>query len=153
MSALVASNSLTTRKDTDSVAKAKVTSRNTPRNIRLDLTEGEADFLLGLVASVGGSETNSPRKYAKRILKALRRVTGYDYTETDSLALLHGHVEFLDYGSPEATARDRFVDEFRVVRNLGLFTPDQELAARAFIHMIDTGLVENKRVSEITVAR
>lgn len=99
------------------MATAKVRKRNTPRNIRLDLTEGEADFLLGITAAcISGDPVNSPRKYAKRIAKALTKATGYNYAETDSYPLARGLVDFMDYGTAPKTVGVMLKDTWRALR-------------------------------------
>jgi hypothetical protein len=87
------------------MAKAKLHRMQTPRTFNVKLTEGEVDFILGVCARIGGSQ-NSPRKYAKRLAKALSKAAGYDYKSTDSsrLAGFKGsgeYITFRDYdGSP-----------------------------------------------------
>lgn len=77
------------------MAKARRTTRvikrvqkTTVPAIMLELGEGEADFLQTVMAKIGGSETDSPRKYAVRIGRALKNATGQDYTDTDAFKLL-----------------------------------------------------------------
>lgn len=72
---------------------------HSPRTIRLELTEGEADFLLGVLAQTGGHLTNSPWKYARRMADALEGAMGYDASETDAYKMSVGHIEFTEYGS------------------------------------------------------
>lgn len=89
------------------MAHAKIKQRNTPRHIVLTLTEGEADFILGVLGNVGGHPAKSPRKYADRIVKALHRVSGYHFTETDSFQLSNGHLECFEYGSAPPLISER----------------------------------------------
>lgn len=87
------------------MAKAKLAKQHTPREFNLKISEGEADFILGVCARIGGTN-NSPRKYARRLAKALSKATGYTYRDTDAsrLAGVNGHGEYItfrDYdGSP-----------------------------------------------------
>ena len=82
-------------------------TRKVPR-VRLELTEGEADFLLGLMGRIGGDPVNSPRKYQKRVMTALTKALGYSYDETDAFKLVStlggGNVLFDNY--PEETDWD-----------------------------------------------
>lgn len=89
------------------MATAKAGPRQTTRRVTLKLTEGEADFVLGLTAMVSGSLTRSPRKYGERILVALTDALGYDYTETDAIAFGLGDIEFREYDEEPVTDWDR----------------------------------------------
>lgn len=74
-----------------------------PRKIVLELTEGEADFLLGISLHIGGHPTNSPRKYAVRIGDALYAALGVGADQTDAARLRDktaspkGTIYFRDY--------------------------------------------------------
>jgi len=76
-----------------------------PAKIVLELSEGEADFVLGLLDSIGGSPTNSPRKYAERINRALTEALGHGPQGTDAHKLIDPNagrknsIYFRDYGS------------------------------------------------------
>lgn len=72
------------------------------KRVQLTLTEGEADFLLALMAHVGGDQKKSPRKYAIRIREALSRALGIDYKGTDAYQLSEGRIKFSDYADPKA---------------------------------------------------
>lgn len=92
------------------MATAKAGPRKTSRTVTLKLTEGEADTLLGLMANVGGDPTRSPRKYVKRMQKALEGALGYGADETDAQHLSLGHIEMFDYDRhPEITVGDRLL--------------------------------------------
>lgn len=76
--------------------------------VQLTLTEGEADFLLAVLARVGGHKTNSPRKYQVRIKDALQRATGITYKETDANQLAYGvGMGFRDYDDPKGGSAQR----------------------------------------------
>ena len=66
----------------------KRTQKTTVPAVLLELGEGEADFLQAVMAKISGSETDSPRKYAGRIARALKHATGQDYTDTDAYKLM-----------------------------------------------------------------
>jgi hypothetical protein len=68
--------------------------------IQLDLTPGDADMLIAVLAKVGGSPHNSPRKYATRVMSALMEVTGGDWESTDSFPLMEGSLFFGNYPDP-----------------------------------------------------
>lgn len=55
-----------------------------PVKVILELSEGEADFILGVTGKIGGSPDRSPRKYSDRIRAALTGALGYDWHETDA---------------------------------------------------------------------
>ena len=90
------------------MAKAKLHRQNTPRTFNVRLTEGEVDFILGVCGRIGGDPDSSPRKYARRLRKALSKVAGYDYNDTDAHALAgyNGNGEYITFrsydGSPSA---------------------------------------------------
>lgn len=109
------------------MAKAKVHVRNTPREINLRLTEGEADCLIGLLNMVGGDPANSPRKYVTRIVKALTKATGYSYAETDSFPLAYGHVEFASYGTRVKTVGQHLKGITSILRGLPYRDAENEL--------------------------
>jgi hypothetical protein len=94
------------------MATAKAGPRRTTRQVTLKLTEGEADFLLAVLAMTGGHPSKSPRKYAKRVTKALEGAVGYGFEETDAYELGIGDISFRDYGSAPFTGLDRFADAF-----------------------------------------
>lgn len=75
----------------------KVPTYTEETRYELTLTEGEADFLQALVASVGGDEKRSPRKYVRGISKALAYATGETFRDTDAGLLARGAVHFLNY--------------------------------------------------------
>lgn len=89
------------------MATAKAGPRRTPRRVTLRLTEGEADLILGLTGLIGGEHKTSARKYSDRIRKALGEALGYDYDGTDAYVHAIGHLEVLDYDTPEVTMTDR----------------------------------------------
>lgn len=66
--------------------------RNSPRTITVEMTEGEADFVLGVTSIVGGDATRSMRKYADRLRRALSRSLGYGPDDTDFVKYGRGHV-------------------------------------------------------------
>lgn len=68
----------------------------------LELSEGEADFLLGLMGVIGGDTAKSPRKYALRIEGALSLAMGISCLSTDAVKLISdqgrpGSVYFANY--------------------------------------------------------
>lgn len=65
------------------MAKVVNSQRRTPRTILVELTEGEADFILGVTSRVAGHETRSMAKYSTRLRKVLSKTLGYDCDETD----------------------------------------------------------------------
>lgn len=69
--------------------------------VQLTLTEGEADFLLAVLAKIGGHPKNSPRKYAERISEALKNTLGISYKKTDAFPLSSGYLYFIDYADPD----------------------------------------------------
>lgn len=93
------------------MAKAKAGKRQTTRKVRVDLTEGEADLVLLLVATVFGHPSKSPAKYARRIENALAEALGYGYEETDAFHLSLGTVALFNYDDhPEIEESDRVID-------------------------------------------
>lgn len=112
------------------MAKAKAGPRRTTRNVTLRLTEGEADFILGTLAHVGGWPAKSPRKYADRIRRALEETLGYDYTETDAYAHGVGHIEFRNYNTPEVEQRERIMAYLKLADFVGAdgLDPETEVA-------------------------
>lgn len=76
-----------------------------PVKVILELTEGEADFILGVTAKLGGDREKSPRKYSDRIQAALTDALGYDWSRTDAYKLSSGGgIYFNSYNSAEANA-------------------------------------------------
>jgi hypothetical protein len=65
----------------------------------LELSEGEADFILALTRYIGGDPANSPRKYSVRIQHALEDATGQSAADTDAAKLASGGIRFEDYGT------------------------------------------------------
>lgn len=92
------------------MAKALSARKQTPRTFKLQITEGEADFLLGVLAAINGDPDKSPRKYAARLSRILSRMTGYDGLETDAVALSRGAIAFYNYGHEPVTLEKRFED-------------------------------------------
>lgn len=128
------------------MARAKVHQRQTPRYIDLRLTEGEADFLIGLTSMVSGSK-NSPRKYASRIYKALERATGYTYPETDSYSLARGSVDFMDYGTAPKSVGTHLRDVRRVLQAVP--NRKEALAACEFLlELMDRNLLPDRAVND-----
>jgi len=87
------------------MAKATVITpkpvRQPPKKIILELTEGEADFLIAVLSRIGGSPTKSPRKYQERISAPLVEALGFDFYGTDAHKLSTGDIGFRNYdGSP-----------------------------------------------------
>ncbi len=115
------------------MAKAKVLKLNTPRNIRLDLTEGEADFILGLLAGVGGDPQKSPRKYADRIISTLEKAAGYNYKDTDSYRLSAGYIHFFGYRGDlqSVSLKDRVLAFLAVIEAIpadsGITPPERKM--------------------------
>lgn len=70
------------------------------KRVKLVLSEGDADFLLAVLARIGGHRHKSPRKYAARIFRALQDATGLEYTLTDAWQLSAGSIMFIDYPGP-----------------------------------------------------
>lgn len=87
------------------MAKATVITpkpvRQPPKKIVLELSEGEADFILAVCGRVTGSMSNSPRKYASRIYSELIKVKvlGGVASTTDAYKLMSSdsRVSFEDY--------------------------------------------------------
>lgn len=74
------------------------TRKRTPRKFTVELSEGEVDFILGLLSQVGGHPTRSPRKYADRLYSTLAKMAGYRFDQTDAYKLLRSRpVMFEDY--------------------------------------------------------
>jgi hypothetical protein len=74
-----------------------VVRRDKVDRYQLTLTEGEADFLQAVLATIGGHQQNSPRKYAIRIGRVLHDVTGQGFMQTDAHQLITGSLWFNDY--------------------------------------------------------
>jgi hypothetical protein len=101
-----------------------------PAKIMLELSEGEADFILGLLDSIGGSPTNSPRKYADCLNTALSGALGHGPADTDAHKLIDplagrkNSIYFREYGStvPKAPVRSlaqpRFAYDGRRIFNI-----------------------------------
>lgn len=88
------------------MAKAQITSGivrqpQRVRRIQLELTDGEADFLMAVLSRVDGHEKDSPRKYQRRISAALERATGHMFAYTDAYPLSSGEIEFQSYPDPQ----------------------------------------------------
>ena len=56
--------------------------------IHLVLSEGEADFLLGVLSHVVPTDGKTPGKYANRLMDALEQATGQHWQDTDAGRLL-----------------------------------------------------------------
>jgi hypothetical protein len=86
--------------------------RKTPRKFTVELTEGEADFILGLLASTRMSDENlktpgkSPFRYSRRLIRSFQNMLGQKAHETDSFIHSYGEVWFGTYE-----------DEFRRIYN------------------------------------
>lgn len=80
--------------------------------IVLELSEGEADFILGITHAIGGDPQKSPRKYAQALEEALTEALGYAVNGTDAYKLMDpsmpacrkGAIYFREYGSEAAVA-------------------------------------------------
>jgi len=86
------------------MATAKRTTTTITKQVpayQLTLTEGEADFLISVLAEVDGHDTQSPRKYANSIHRVLMETTGYDWEETDAYRLQSGAIHFEKYPAGE----------------------------------------------------
>lgn len=59
-----------------------------PKRIVLELSEGEADFVLAMSGIVTGSPKHSPRKYADRIFRELSAALGVNGEDTDAYKLM-----------------------------------------------------------------
>lgn len=97
--------------------KIKSTRKHTPRTFDVTITEGEADFLVSLLATVSGDSAKSPRKYANRILDALVKVTGEPET-MDAYALIEDgrdEVHFRNYDEGPDAVDERLLDIFRML--------------------------------------
>lgn len=86
-----------------STKKTSPPPRKTPRRFIVELTEGEADFILGLLASArtkGSNEkvNNSPIRYAGRLVRGFQKMLGQRAAETDSFLHSFGDVWFGEYG-------------------------------------------------------
>lgn len=76
--------------------------RKTPRRFTVELTEGEADFILGLIESAKpawglGKVNNSPLRYARRLRHNFQYMLGQKGEETDSYLHSFGEVYFHNY--------------------------------------------------------
>jgi hypothetical protein len=91
------------------MARARVKQLHTPRTICLELTEGEADFILASVYATGGDPDHSPRKYATRIMNTLEKTLGYGAGETDAYKLGVGGMHFRSYGAKEVNTLHRLL--------------------------------------------
>lgn len=89
--------------------KVKSVRKQTPNVFTVEVTEGEADFILGLLAYVGGHAKRSPRKYADRIRVALSKAVGYDYDETDAFRLIEG-APFVNFSEYDGTTYDESLE-------------------------------------------
>lgn len=70
---------------------------------QLELSEGDADFLLALLSRSHGHGKKSPNKYRNRILEALKAVTGMDPADTEAVRHLdRGTVRWKHYDDPDA---------------------------------------------------
>jgi hypothetical protein len=82
-----------------------VTKKIPVDRIQLDLSDGEVDLLRTLLDYVGGSPTDSPRKYADRMIKALDAAGVPQAEEMDAnnlIILQQGTgVTFRNYGSDD----------------------------------------------------
>src|ERR1700691_3324844 len=83
------------------MAQAKKIQKRVPHYVKEDrfvltLTEGEADFLLGVLSRVGGVK-HSPRKYGDRVIKVLQAALGYGFLETDAFKLSDGQITMHPY--------------------------------------------------------
>lgn len=86
------------------------------KRIQLTLTEGEADFLIAVLAEVGGHEKLSPRKYERRIYRALCDATGFTFQDTDAFKLMSGRITFDNYADPDGGHEDQ---ERKLIVNVG----------------------------------
>jgi len=74
-----------------------------PAKIVLELSEGEADFILGMTEFISGHPSKSPRKYANALREALTSALGIRAKDTDAAHLysevlsIRGSVHFSDY--------------------------------------------------------
>jgi len=98
------------------MARATAGRRRTPRRVILSLTEGEADYLLGLISQVAGNHRKSPHKYGVRIEKALEEALGYNYSGSDAYAHAVGHVHFRNYDTPPVEMRERILTFIAVAK-------------------------------------
>jgi hypothetical protein len=82
------------------MVKALGSTKQTPRKFKIELTEGEVDFLLTVLSRVGGDPAKSPRKYGERLTRVLTKAAGYDFTVTDARELAdEGRINFSKYGT------------------------------------------------------
>lgn len=91
--------------------KETIVKREKVDRIQLVLTDGEADFLQAVLAFVGGSPQDSPRKYQERISSALQEVTGQEFDQTDAHPLCRGSIVIGDYATG---SKSRYADGGRV---------------------------------------
>jgi hypothetical protein len=78
-----------------------------PARIVLELSEGEADFILGVTSVIGGDPQKSPRKYSEALHTALREALGYSAFSTDAHKLISAHgragsIYFKNYDGSES---------------------------------------------------
>lgn len=80
-----------------SLVRRVVREPKSRRRVVLELTEGEADFLVNQCHRVRGDARLSPVKYAVRIRTALQRALGYSWENCDARVLSRGTVRFATY--------------------------------------------------------
>ena len=86
------------------VHKTNPPPKKTPRRFTVELSEGEADLLLGLLGTAVVTPTvkvgNSPYKYVKRLIPVFEKLLGQKAGETDSYVHSAGVTYYREYGNP-----------------------------------------------------
>jgi hypothetical protein len=109
------------------MAKAKVGPRQTTRVVTLELGEGEAETILGILGYVSGDPSRSPRKYVERIADALTDALGYEFHETDFYAHSLGHIEVGNYDEEPVSLGHKVLAAGAVAGSAGLPEPPAEV--------------------------
>jgi hypothetical protein len=129
------------RRKVRNMAKAKVRQLNTPRLFNVQLTEGEVDFVLGVLGNISGDPAKSPRKYGDRILAALTKAAGYAPEATDAAKVSLGAIHFNDYGDgqPDDSVQRRLEDQIlsQSVSFQRLYKRAKEVNQRALLSLMD----------------
>lgn len=84
------------------VHKTNPPPKKTPRRFTVELTEGEADLILGLLATANATPSvkvgSSPFKYVKRLVPVFEKLLGQKADETDAFINSVGVSYFNEYG-------------------------------------------------------
>lgn len=81
-----------------SVRKTTPPPLKTPRKFTVELTEGEADLILGLLGSSAVPKVGqSPGRYVGRLIRGFQHMLGQKIAETDAFRHSYGEVWFSTY--------------------------------------------------------